>query len=72
MGLYWPGWWVWAFVIFCFSDLTSPGVRWRFAFRHPLRDEAAPLSRTQKWVAAVALVIFVMTFPPVPFTISFD
>ena len=27
MGLYWPGWWVWAFVIFCFSDLTSPGVR---------------------------------------------
>jgi hypothetical protein len=30
------------------------------------------LSRTQKWVAAVALVIFVMTFPPVPFTIPFD
>jgi membrane-associated protease RseP (regulator of RpoE activity) len=74
MGWYWPGWWVWAFVIFCFS---GPHIAWRqgwrFAFRHPpLRDEAVPLSRTQKWVAAVALLIFVMTFPPVPFTIPFD
>jgi membrane-associated protease RseP (regulator of RpoE activity) len=74
MGWYWPGWWVWAFVIFWFS---GPHVAWRqgwrYAFVHPpLRDEATPLSRTQKWVAAVALAIFVMTFPPVPFTILFD
>ena len=74
MGWYWPGWWAWAFVIFWFS---GPHVArrqgWRFAFLHPpLRNEAAPLSRTQKWVAAVALLIFVLTFPPVPFTIAFD
>jgi membrane-associated protease RseP (regulator of RpoE activity) len=74
MGWYWPGWWVWAFVIFWFS---GPHVAWRqgwrFAFAHPpLADEAAPLSYTQKCVAAAALVIFVVTFSPVPFTIPFD
>jgi membrane-associated protease RseP (regulator of RpoE activity) len=74
MGWYWPGWWVWAFVIFWFS---GPHVAWRqgwrVAFAHPpLLDEATPLSRTQKWVAAAALAIFVLTFPPVPFTILFD
>ena len=73
MGWYWPGWWVWAFVIFWFSGPQAAWRQgWRFAFLHPpLRDEAAPLSRTQKWVAAAALLIFVMTFPPVPFTIPF-
>jgi membrane-associated protease RseP (regulator of RpoE activity) len=74
MGWYWPGWWAWAFVIFWFS---GPHVAWRqgwrFAFLHPpLRNEVTPLSRTQKWVAAAALLIFVLTFPPVPFTIPFD
>jgi membrane-associated protease RseP (regulator of RpoE activity) len=74
MGWYWPGWWVWAFVIFWFS---GPHVAWRqgwrFAFAHPpLVDEAAQLSCTQKCVAAAALVIFVVTFSPVPFTIPFD
>jgi membrane-associated protease RseP (regulator of RpoE activity) len=74
MGWYWPGWWLWAFIIFWFS---GPHVAWRqgwhMAFAHPpLLDEATPLSRTQKWVAAAALAIFVLTFPPVPFTILFD
>jgi membrane-associated protease RseP (regulator of RpoE activity) len=74
MGWYWPGWWLWAFIIFWFS---GPHVArrqgWHMAFAHPpLLDEATPLSRTQKWVAAAALAIFVLTFPPVPFTILFD
>jgi membrane-associated protease RseP (regulator of RpoE activity) len=74
MGWYWPGWWLWAFIIFWFS---GPHVAWRqgwhMAFAHPpLLDEATPLSRTQKWVAAAALAIFVLTFPPVPFAILFD
>ena len=74
MGWYWPGWWVWAFVIFWFS---GPHVArrqgFRFAFAHPpLLDETAPLSRTQKWVAVAAMAIFVMTFPPIPFTLPFD
>jgi membrane-associated protease RseP (regulator of RpoE activity) len=74
MGWYWPGWWLWAFIIFWFS---GPHIAWRqgwrVAFAHPpLLDEATPLSRTQKYVAAVALAIFILTFPPVPFTLLFD
>jgi len=74
MGWYWPGWWLWAFIIFWFS---GPHVAWRqgwrVAFAHPpLLDEATPLSRTQKCVAAAALAIFVLTFPPVPFTMLFN
>jgi membrane-associated protease RseP (regulator of RpoE activity) len=74
MGWYWPGWWLWAFIIFWFS---GPHVAWRqgwrVAFAHPpLLDESTPLSRTQKCVAAAALAIFVLTFPPVPFTILFN
>jgi membrane-associated protease RseP (regulator of RpoE activity) len=74
MGWYWPGWWLWAFIIFWFS---GPHIAWRqgwrVAFTHPpLLDEMTPLSRRQKCVAAAALVIFILTFPPVPFTILFD
>jgi membrane-associated protease RseP (regulator of RpoE activity) len=74
MGWYWPGWWLWAFIIFWFS---GPHVAWRqgwrVAFAHPaLLDEATPLSRMQKCVAAAALAIFVLTFPPVPFTMLFN
>jgi membrane-associated protease RseP (regulator of RpoE activity) len=74
MGWFWMGWWVWAFVIFWFS---GPQVAWRqgwrFAFIHPpLIDETAALSPTRKCVAAAALVIFLLTFPPVPFTIPFE
>jgi membrane-associated protease RseP (regulator of RpoE activity) len=74
MGWYWPGWWIWAFMIFVFS---GPHIArrqgWRFAFAHPpLLDESAPLSRAQKWVAVAALVILVLTFSPIPFTLPFD
>jgi membrane-associated protease RseP (regulator of RpoE activity) len=74
LGWFWPGWWVWAFVIFVFS---GPHTAWRqglrFAFLHPpLVDETIALSSTQKLVAAAALLIFLLTFPPIPFTLAFD
>jgi membrane-associated protease RseP (regulator of RpoE activity) len=74
LGWFWPGWWVWAFVVFCFSGAH---VAWRqglrYAFLHPpLRNESQPLTPTQKVVAAAALVIFLLTFPPVPFTLPFN
>jgi len=74
MGWYWPGWWLWAFIIFWFSGPHLAWRQgWRVAFAHPpLLDEATPLSPTQKWVAATALAIFVLTFPPVPFTLPFN
>lgn len=74
LGWFWWGWWLWALLIFWFSGpQVAWSLGWRFAFVHPpLLDEVTPLSRTQKWIALAALVIFLLTFPPVPFTIPFD
>jgi len=74
LGWWWLGWWVWALVIFLFSGpLVAWRQGWRVAFVHPpLIDETTPLSPAQKWVALAALCIFLLTFPPVPFTIPFD
>lgn len=74
LGWYWPGWWLWAFIIFWFSGPHLAWRQgWRAAFVHPpLLDEATPLSRTQKWVAAAAFAIFVLTFPPVPFSLPLN
>jgi membrane-associated protease RseP (regulator of RpoE activity) len=71
LGWFWPGWWVWAFLVFLFSGprfARRSGLR--FAFVHPpLLDEVLPLSRGQKVIGGVALLIFCLTFPPIPFTI---
>jgi membrane-associated protease RseP (regulator of RpoE activity) len=74
LGWFWWGWWVWAAVIFWFSGpQVAWTLGWRFAFVHPpLLDETTPLSRAQLWLAIAALGIFLLTFPPVPFTISFE
>jgi membrane-associated protease RseP (regulator of RpoE activity) len=74
LGWFWPGWWIWAFVVVWFS---GPHVAWRrglrFAFAHPpVLNETVTLSPTRKLVAAAALIIFLITFPPVPFTLPFD
>jgi membrane-associated protease RseP (regulator of RpoE activity) len=74
LGWFWPGWWVWAFVVFWFSGAH---VAWRqglrYAFLHPpLLDETASLTATRKAVALAAMLIFLLTFPPVPFIFPFD
>jgi membrane-associated protease RseP (regulator of RpoE activity) len=74
LGWFWPGWWVWAVLVLVFS---GPQQAWRqglrYAFLHPpLVDETTTLSSTQKLVAVAALLLFVLTFPPIPFTLPFD
>jgi membrane-associated protease RseP (regulator of RpoE activity) len=74
LGWFWPGWWVWAVLVLVFS---GPLQAWRqglrYAFLHPpLVDETTTLSSTQKLVAVAALLLFVLTFPPIPFTLPFD
>ncbi|HYH45386.1 MAG TPA: site-2 protease family protein [Thermoanaerobaculia bacterium] len=54
-GFYWPGWWVWCVILLILG------------FRHPpIRDEQTPLDRNRKLLALVALLIFALTFMPVP------
>jgi len=58
MGLFWQGWWLWTMLI------------WFFGQRHaaPL-DDITPLTARQRVLAAAALLIFVLTFIPVPLRI---
>jgi Zn-dependent protease len=56
LGMFaWVGWVIWGLVLL---------LPW---FRHPYVEGYPPLSRTQKWVAVLALVLFLLTFNPVPF-----
>jgi len=52
-GRQWPGWWVW-----CVLSLV-------FGIFHPrLQNEAVPLTRGRKLLAAAALVILILSFMP--------
>ncbi len=52
---YWYGWALWAVVLF-------------FLGRHPNVWDPVPLDRPRRWLAALALVVFVLCFMPDPFT----
>jgi len=56
LGFYWAGWWVWAGLVFILG------------LRHPpILDESTPLERKHRIVGYVSIIIFIMTFVPVPF-----
>lgn len=55
LGFYWPGWLLWSVVVLVIG------------LRHPpVYDENLPLDRKRRALAWVALVIFVLSFMPVP------
>jgi membrane-associated protease RseP (regulator of RpoE activity) len=55
LGLVWRGWWLFGMLMLFFG---------RFAAT-PL-DQITPLDNRRKWLAILALIIFVLTFTPVP------
>lgn len=59
LGIYFMGWWV-----FCGLLLV---MGWRTGFAHPRPyDEYAPLPASSKLLGITALVIFILTFMPIP------
>jgi membrane-associated protease RseP (regulator of RpoE activity) len=56
LGFFWLGWPFWA-VLTTILGLGHP----------PPLDDITPLSRADKWLALAALLIFALTFTPVPF-----
>jgi len=56
----WPGWLVWAVLAYVLTKLKHPG---------PL-DDVSPLSRRAKVLAAVAALVMILSFMPVPFVIA--
>lgn len=52
----WPGWYLWAFL----TAFIGPG--------HPkLKDADTPLDKTRLMIAKISLIVFLLTFIPVPF-----
>jgi membrane-associated protease RseP (regulator of RpoE activity) len=58
LGFVWSGWWLWAVLLFLMGR--------RYA--EPL-DQITPLDERRKRLALLALVVFVLTFTPVPLTL---
>lgn len=56
LGLFWEGWLFWIMAVFIFG-LKHP----------PLIDEITALEKEDKILGAIALIIFIITFIPVPF-----
>lgn len=60
LGIFWNGWWLWAVLIFFLGRTHA----------EPL-DQITPLDNRRKILAASALVLFCLTFTPVPLTLVF-
>ena len=58
MGFFWNTWWIWAVLLFLMGRI----------FAEPL-DQITPLDKKRKRLAWLAVVIFLLTFIPVPLTI---
>jgi membrane-associated protease RseP (regulator of RpoE activity) len=54
-GFLWPGWWLWCVIVLVLR-LHHP----------PVADEDRPLDPGRKWIAALALLLLVLCFTPVP------
>lgn len=55
MGYWWPGWWLWAGIVFVLG-LKHP----------PTLDESVPLEPKHRLMGYASLVIFTITFIPIP------
>jgi membrane-associated protease RseP (regulator of RpoE activity) len=56
LGLAWPGWWMWAALVFLMGRTHA----------EPL-DQVTPVDSKRKWLGV--LVIFILTFTPIPLSI---
>lgn len=60
LGFVWNGWWLWAFLVFLFGR----------SYAEPL-DQITPLDGKRKALGVLALIVFILTFTPVPLTYLF-
>ena len=58
MGFFWNGWWLWAALVFLLGRRHA----------EPL-DQVTELDPKRRWLGYLALVIFILTFIPVPITL---
>jgi membrane-associated protease RseP (regulator of RpoE activity) len=59
MGYFWSGWFFWAFLILVFIRVQHP----------PIMDEEIPLDRKRILLGLATILVFILTFIPVPLVI---
>lgn len=55
LGFAWSGWWLWALLVFFFGR----------SYAEPL-DQITELDGKRRWLGIIALLVFIITFSPVP------
>ncbi len=58
LGFFWMGWWLWVALIFFLGR----------AYAEPL-DQITPLDNRRRWLALLAIGLFLLVFTPVPLTL---
>ncbi len=58
LGLLWPGWWFWAFLLLLLG-INHP----------PILNSVTPLNKGSKFIGYTAIIIFILTFMPAPFRV---
>jgi membrane-associated protease RseP (regulator of RpoE activity) len=58
LGFVWSGWWLWAGLIFLFGRI----------YAEPL-DQITELGTSRKILGVIALIIFILTFIPIPLVV---
>jgi len=58
-GFFWAGWWTWAAILFFFGNRVA----------EPL-DQVTKLDDKRRWLGLMMIIIFLITFIPVPLTIA--
>ncbi len=58
LGFFWSGWWLWAFLLFWLGRVNADTL-----------DQITPLDPGRRKVALLVIVLFVLVFTPVPFSL---
>jgi len=58
LGVFWSGWWLWAFLLFWLGRVNAETL-----------DQITPLDYSRRVVAIFVIVLFLLVFTPVPFSL---